>query len=628
MKAAEFYQTLDHELENIMVKESDYYKKIHNFDQNQKKSRAFLIWFLQFYSIPYGIFSNVITDGNDDWSCDLIFPLTHYDGSTIYYLVQAKWCNQSNCLKQVESIEVSSALNRFNNVLNGSLPESENEAFQTQYQLLKEHLKRNGKFRCFFLTLRTMNEADYPEIAEFKKTRGEPTFEIADFHRLKRDYIDFKYKALQPENPLLYRERSDKTKYRLPIIRKKSNAYASDYLTVEKPFDAINVLVTPRTIYELFERFGYSLFIENFRNPIVESEVNLKMIQTLQNEPTNFWYYNNGITAVAPLLELPQNPITEELGVGLMQIINGAQTVYSVHKAYKAAGPDEQDLMNAHARISLRLIQTSDKYFTQRITRFANSQNAVEPRDFWANDPIQLHLQECSFESNIWYEIKKGEFLEKQIPENVLVIPNGFFGVYYLCFFLEKPHLLLKEPFQPELLFISKTEQANGIYEVVFNSETRWNDLLASFIVGFFLEQYGVARKQEKAQSGFKTGKYLVNVQDWTPYEAYILPIFKHILSKYLVLKYPDANLSRWLIQQYEKDERYFFQIILKVLHFFEKESAQTNSFDQGRKLFLSRPGYLEYLKDQTVKKLTSPESIELMELSDEDNTFIEKNFS
>ncbi|HIE02692.1 MAG TPA: hypothetical protein EYP59_20820 [Thiotrichaceae bacterium] len=76
-------------------------RKHHNSEDNQK-SYALLIWFLEFYGkktdyVPY------ITDGPDDSSCDIIFDAKDSRNQTIYYVIQSKWNTPKNVAKNIGS---------------------------------------------------------------------------------------------------------------------------------------------------------------------------------------------------------------------------------------------------------------------------------------------------------------------------------------------------------------------------------------------------------------------------------------------------------------------------------------------------------------------------------------------
>ena len=101
---------------------------------------------------------------------------------------------------------------------------------------------------------------------------------------------------------------------------------------IDKPFEAYMFLLRPKSIYNLFEKYGFALFYKNVRNPLLQSQFNEDIERTALDNPAYFWYYNNGITAITYLLPTIGKK-AEQIELTGLQIINGAQTVYSIYRA-------------------------------------------------------------------------------------------------------------------------------------------------------------------------------------------------------------------------------------------------------------------------------------------------------
>ena len=141
------------------------------------------------------------------------------------------------------------------------------------------------------------------------------------------------------------------------------------------------LLLRPKTIFDLFNKYKFRLFFKNVRNPLRDSKVNENMEDSLKNEMSFFTYFNNGITAITDDVDQHINPTAELINVFGFQVINGTQTVYSIYKNYRD-NPGARDLMDRRILITLRLITINSDELSLRITRFTNSQNPLEERDF------------------------------------------------------------------------------------------------------------------------------------------------------------------------------------------------------------------------------------------------------
>ena len=192
-------------------------------------------------------------------------------------------------------------------------------------------------------------------------------------------------------------------------------------------------------------------------------------------------YFNNGITAITNLPPRKINATAKQIDMTGLQIINGAQTVYSIYQAYKNAKNGEKNVINDYALIRFHLIQGGNRDFELDLARFTNQQNPTEPRDFWAYDEVQIRLQNESFKTNYWYEIRRGEFREKPENEDVSIVSNQIFAQVYASFVLKLYQ------FDEAYLFISNKNENRGLYETIFNHKTTFDDMLLAYKMLRFL---------------------------------------------------------------------------------------------------------------------------------------------
>jgi hypothetical protein len=140
---------------------------------------------------------------------------------------------------------------------------------------------------------------------------------------------------------------------------------------------------------------GASLFAMNIRNYLGEIATNKQIIQTALNEPEEFFFYNNGISAVSS--DISEFHDERRLQCKQFSIINGAQTVNSIKKAIQRGGE------KGHAREVCVIIRISeidysrdlrDGGFLDKVTKYNNTQNSIKLPDFRSNDPVQTSLRQ------------------------------------------------------------------------------------------------------------------------------------------------------------------------------------------------------------------------------------------
>ena len=121
-----------------------------------------------------------------------------------------------------------------------------------------------------------------------------------------------------------------------------------------------------------------SLFTMNIRDYVGDSKTNKQNRKTAISNPTNFEYFNNGVTAVAGNIEADLEAGT--LACDRMSIINGAQTVRSLLTAIKRPGDVTHKPVKS-VRVLFRLMSfdyPDEVPFVSEVTKYNNTQNAVK----------------------------------------------------------------------------------------------------------------------------------------------------------------------------------------------------------------------------------------------------------
>ncbi|QYY30337.1 AIPR family protein [Cupriavidus pinatubonensis] len=179
----------------------------------------------------------------------------------------------------------------------------------------------------------------------------------------------------------------------------------------KEPYYAIYGKISCADVAEWYATHEDLLFSENIRNTLPESDINIQIESALLRQPADFWYLNNGITAIAD--EVIRKPIG--LGdqkesafwkVGNLKIVNGAQTTGSIAKAY-AKNP--KSVKKAYVQIKVISLDQAPIDIANRITTATNTQNRVEAKDFLAIDPIQDGIGESMKKIGIQYCYRRGE---------------------------------------------------------------------------------------------------------------------------------------------------------------------------------------------------------------------------
>jgi hypothetical protein len=152
-----------------------------------------------------------------------------------------------------------------------------------------------------------------------------------------------------------------------------------------------------------FKNRKLSLFSLNIRNYVGNTETNRNIRTTAEEQPSSFFYFNNGISALATRIRKDES---DKEGRSLLcdgfSIINGAQTVKSLANAQKEKGKGSLDGVQVVLRITEYdpRQKAEEQKFIENVTKYNNTQNSIKISDFRSNDRVQQSLRQHFDELN------------------------------------------------------------------------------------------------------------------------------------------------------------------------------------------------------------------------------------
>lgn len=165
------------------------------------------------------------------------------------------------------------------------------------------------------------------------------------------------------------------------------------------------LLVMPgQIVADLYRDYGERLLEQNVRTFLqFRGKINKGIRNTIVNEPSMFFSYNNGLSATAEAVETDPNN-TKLLRVKNLQVVNGGQTTASIFTANKK---EKADLSKVYVQIKLSVIEPElVEEVVPRISEYSNTQNRVNAADFFSNHPFHLRIEE--FSRRLWAPSPEG----------------------------------------------------------------------------------------------------------------------------------------------------------------------------------------------------------------------------
>lgn len=344
--------------------------------------------------IPPEEASSRVTDGFQDNGLDAVY---YHSQERILYVVQAKW--KHNGSGSIERGEAQKFIKGFQDLVNARF-----ERFNDRIKLRKKEIEdslEDARTR-FMLVIAHTGQQGLSDVVQrdFQDLLDElnDTSEIVTLRELRQSNLHSSVvQGMQGE----------------PI---NVDVAMHEWGQTQDPYKAYYGQVAATDIAEWWKRYYPRLFAPNIRMFLGDTSVNETLIETMAKDPEKFWYFNNGITALCSSIE------KKPLGGGARQtglfecrdfrIVNGAQTAGAI------ASASSRYLTNvAQARVPIRIIslENAPEDLEREITRYNNTQNRIERRDFAALDPEQERIRTELQLEEVGYTYKSGELMSGEI---------------------------------------------------------------------------------------------------------------------------------------------------------------------------------------------------------------------
>lgn len=328
-----------------------------------------------------------VTDGGDDNGLDAIF---YSKEQSTLFLVQSKWIK--NGRSEPKSGDISKFCTGVRNLFNFE-KERFNQRIQSKWDSITDAITSFGTRYSLIISYTSS-----PELAKHSIRI------IEDLETILNDPEPL-VSTLLFNLPNIYRSLAQST-MGSPIDLEIG---ISNWGTVSSPNRAYYGSISGDEIASWWRKYGDQLFTTNLRKVLGPTDVNQEINQTIQDCPDHFWYFNNGITIVAEKVERSMiGGESRELGslkASGVSIVNGAQTVSTIGR-YNGLG---NNLSSVKVPVRIISLENAEDNFGSEITRTNNRQNRIEPRDFIAQDPEQVRIQNELLLEGITYNLSRSE---------------------------------------------------------------------------------------------------------------------------------------------------------------------------------------------------------------------------
>lgn len=256
----------------------------------------------------------------------------------------------------------------------------------------------------------------------------------------------------------------------------------------EKKIESWVLTVSGHDIGRMYEIAGRKIFAKNIRGYLGENtDINKSMKYTIEKEPHNFWYFNNGVTVVCDDVRGEMKGIGDKLIIEGAQIINGQQTTIMLN----STNSKRTNIIVKIIKVP-REFENNGEYdnLINSIVRATNWQNVIKQSDLVSNDYIQVYLEREFRKAGYQYIRKRMSKREARIE----------FGQGYHQFKKDElAQAVAATIFDPVVVRKGK----EGLFE-----DPYYNSIFRSHEIHFYLSRYWMMKKVQLAAKGYPQRAY------------------------------------------------------------------------------------------------------------------------
>ncbi len=443
--------------------------------------------------------AGAIIDGGDDFGIDAIY----FDKSQYrLYIVQSKFKRAGAAPSQAENLKT---INGIRALLSRRFNEF-NATFQRKLDDVEEALDTPGI--VIDLVLLYLGENFSPHVTNDLNA-------LRDELNVLAPRMSWEPKGLNDiYNWLVAEQHPDSVTLDLTL---------ENWAPVQLPRKAIYGQLNAQELAQLVQTHGKALFEKNIRHYLGTVGVNLAITETVRRKPADFFYLNNGLTALAEsITPAAGTPVRCVFRLSNVSIVNGAQTAGAIATA-AVLGTISPD-----AKILLTIIETGTTQddIGLRITKARNHQNIVRGVDFAALDPDQERLrQETAIAGFTYYyrpsaEARIRRYDSFTIEDAALAISSLNFTAYTSTEILANRGTGLRLQNAIDFVVVAKKElgrlweQTGNIYPALFHSELTGVRLIRLVSAYRFIDQILASTEQSETnyqrRMFFRHGRYFL----------------------------------------------------------------------------------------------------------------------
>lgn len=346
--------------------------------------QRFVAWYLRnIHNLDTYETKACLTDGAGDKQIDAVYI---DDQSSTIYIIQGKFY-KGETINAEPLREVTASWIQIKDLKR--LQENANEKLQAKISEIATALEDDYEVCFELITTSELTEAAKADLVAFQEA-------LSDSDTLSANLV-------LVDNEILQARYDDALNRNRPYINHEFNVEPGKYM--EMKIGATRAVIAAIPLRECINIPGIkdgSLFRKNVRQSLGNgNKVNKGIARTLRNNPEEFFFLHNGITAICSSISVHDNA----LSVKELNVVNGCQSLSTIFSC-------SESVRNASdAYVMFRFYEISNSERADEISTCTNSQSAVKARDLRSNDKYVLAMKKAyeQYFTDGYFITKRGE---------------------------------------------------------------------------------------------------------------------------------------------------------------------------------------------------------------------------
>lgn len=396
--------------------------KKYALDQLQKRRFGFYFYIINLVTgvtdideicqmiIDTDFMKTIYEKGNDDRGVDAVFINNDEKEILLFnFKFREKYVDKAQ-----RDNDVRSSMKFINNIMNFDETSLQGATLSKIKKIIKLLEKPNQwSIKLYMVSNDLYRLTEKSTYDEFNKIYGVELISMPlEVIRIMNNFSKNKIDAIlgvSKEDLMVYRESntSSKTSYILSLP-------LSELLRITINDNELRNKICLENINELKnKRIDYSVLYDNVRGFLGSTNFNQYIFKTLNEEPTKFFMYNNGITMTVSRVsdEIYNTNKNIKLRLNNLQVVNGGQTLRILDE-YLSVSSDLSPLERGKILVKIYDVGeynlACENILGNKISEYTNSQNKIMPIDLKSLAQEQFEIEKILDSSDILYYRKRG----------------------------------------------------------------------------------------------------------------------------------------------------------------------------------------------------------------------------